>query len=182
MLERVIMAGFGGQGMMFIGKLLAQAGMEEGFNVTYFPSYGAEVRGGTAHCHVVISSEEISFPSVETADTLIIMNQPSFEKFLPRLKPDGLLLANATMVKAKPDDRIVFIPASQIASEIGNVRVANIVALGAYQKLRSISSTDRILDCLKRALTGKKEAMFDINREALDKGSKAALRPGGSIG
>lgn len=181
MLERVIMAGFGGQGMMFIGKLLAQAGMEEGFNVTYFPSYGAEVRGGTAHCHVVISSEEISSPSVKTADTLIIMNQPSFEKFLPRLKPDGLMLANATMVKAEPDDRIVFIQASQIAGEIGNVRVANIVALGAYQKLRSILSTDKILDCLKRALTGKKQAMFDINRKALEEGEKV-VSPGGSIG
>lgn len=174
MLERVIMAGFGGQGMMFIGKLLAQAGMEEGFNVTYFPSYGAEVRGGTAHCHVIISSEEISSPSVETADTLIIMNQPSFEKFLPRLKPDGLMLANATMVETQQDDRIVSIPLSQIASEIGNVRVANIVALGAYQKLRPLSKdTDKMLECLKHALTGKKQMMLSINRKAFEEGEKA---------
>ena len=89
MLERVIMAGFGGQGMMFIGKLLAQAGMEDGRNVTYFPAYGAEVRGGTANCHVVMSSEEISSPVVETADTLIIMNQPSFAKFAPGSSPTG---------------------------------------------------------------------------------------------
>lgn len=182
MLERVIMAGFGGQGMMFIGKLLAQAGMEEGFNVTFFPSYGAEVRGGTAHCHVVISSEEISSPSVGTADTLIIMNQPSLEKFLPRLKPDGLMLTNSTMVEAGPDDRITSVPLSKIASEIGNIRVANIVALGAYQKLRPLSkNTDGIIDCLKRALTGKKQAMLNINRKAFEEGGKA-VSPGGSIG
>ncbi len=173
MLERVIMAGFGGQGMMFIGKLLAQAGMEEGFNVTYFPSYGAEVRGGTAHCHVVISSDEIASPVIETADTLIIMNQPSFEKFHSQLKPDGIILANTSMVETPSGDNIISIPASRIASDIGNIRVANITVLGAYHRLRPVANTDRMLNCLKQALTGKREDMLEVNRRAFEAGVEA---------
>ncbi len=172
MLERVILAGFGGQGMMFIGKILAQAGMKQGHNVTYFPSYGAEVRGGTANCHVVISSEEISSPVVESADTLIIMNQPSFQKFAPRLETDGMLLANSTLVDPGGDDRIVRIPATQTASDIGDVRVANLVMLGAYNNLKGFFSSDLLLKCLKTSLTGKKQDLFQVNRDAFEQGAR----------
>jgi 2-oxoglutarate ferredoxin oxidoreductase subunit gamma len=158
--------------MMFIGKLLAQAGMENGSNVTYFPSYGAEVRGGTANCHVVISSEEISSPVVETADTLIIMNQPSFAKFAPRLTPDGTLFANSTLVDPGDDGRALRIPATRTASDMGDVRVANLVMLGAYNALKGFFSPELVLECLKKSLTGAKQKMFDINRDAFEQGSR----------
>ena len=140
MLERVIMAGFGGQGMMFIGKLLAQAGMEEGFNVTYFPSYGAEVRGGTAHCHVAISDQPIYSPIVEEADALIIMNQPSYRKFRPCLKPDGLLILNSSMVEVKEeaDAEVVAVPATELADEMGGVRVGNVIMLALYNEIKKL--------------------------------------------
>jgi 2-oxoglutarate ferredoxin oxidoreductase subunit gamma len=173
-LERVILAGFGGQGMMFIGKMLAQIGMEDGHHVTYFPSYGAEVRGGTANCHVVISSGEISSPVVETADTLVIMNQPSFAKFAPRLKPDGMMLVNSTLVDAGEDDRVIPIAATQTASDIGDVRVANLVVMGAYNEMKGFCTPDHVLDCLKRSLTGRKQAMFEANRAAFESGCQAA--------
>jgi 2-oxoglutarate ferredoxin oxidoreductase subunit gamma len=99
MTEKIILAGFGGQGMMLLGKLLAQAAMADGKQVTYFPSYGTEVRGGTAVYHLIVSSEEIFSPIIEEADTLIVMNQPSYQKFKGMLKPDGLLLLNTSMIK-----------------------------------------------------------------------------------
>jgi 2-oxoglutarate ferredoxin oxidoreductase subunit gamma len=167
------MAGFGGQGLMFIGKLLAQAGMEESFNVTYFPSYGAEVRGGTANCHVVLSTDEISSPTVETADSLLVMNEPSLDKFETMLSADGLLVANSTMIGRKSARRCVFVPASQLASDLGDVRVANLVMLGAYQRLKEILSEESLLGCLRRSLEGKGN-LYELNRRAFEEGAKAA--------
>ena len=138
MTEQVIMAGFGGQGVMLIGKTYAGSAMHAGKEVTFFPSYGAEVRGGTAHCHIIVSDGPIYSPMVELADSLIIMNQPSYEKFRQRLRPEGLLLLNSSMAQmdkareAESQALALAIPATELANELGNVRVANVIMLGVY--------------------------------------------------
>lgn len=180
--ERVIMAGFGGQGMMLLGKVYATAAMEAGFQVTFFPSYGAEVRGGTAHCNVILSDRPIYSPMVETADTIIVMNQPSYDKFRPRLRPDGLVLLNTSM--AQRDDAqenaseadLVGLPASEIADNLGNVRVANTIMLGAYLCLRPILKADDVFAVFAQGMTGPKAALLEINRRAFTKGMDLAAQ------
>jgi 2-oxoglutarate ferredoxin oxidoreductase subunit gamma len=172
------MAGYGGQGLMLIGKLLAHVVMREGKHVTFLPSYGTEVRGGTANCHVVISTEEIFSPVVEVADSLLIMNQPSYEKFKGHLKPGGTLLINSSMVR--PDAvangaELIAVPATEWASELGNVLVANMVMAGAYNSAKKLVSISNILAELKATLTGKKAGLFELNKRALKRG--AALYP-----
>jgi len=183
MTERLILAGWGGQGMMLLGKILAEMGMREGLEVTFYPSYGAEVRGGTAHCHVVFSAGPIYSPIVEQADTLIIMNQPSYDKFHGRLKPDALMLLNRSLVAMPPSTggdgrefarRIVGVPATDIANEVGDVRVANVVMLGVYNTLKELLPDERAFDALERALTGRKAALLDVNRQAYEKGRRFA--------
>jgi len=171
MTERVIMAGFGGQGLMLLGRLLAQVAMEEGKNVTFFPSYGTEVRGGTANCHVVISDGEIFSPVVEDADSLIIMNQASCERFNNRLKPDGVIVYNSSMVHpiSKNGDALA-VPATETAVELGSTKVGNMVMMGAYNAMKEIVSVDGIIECLKKSLTGKKAALLEVNRKALERG------------
>ena len=158
--------------MMLLGKLLAQAAMTDGKYLTYFPSYGTEVRGGTAVYHLIISNEEIFSPLIEDADTLIVMNQPSYQKFKVMLKSDGLLLLNASMIKLDdpPDVRVYKIPATEIASKLGNMLVSNIVMLGAYLAIKKLFSADYILDQLHAMLKGKKGDLFAINKQALESG------------
>jgi 2-oxoglutarate ferredoxin oxidoreductase subunit gamma len=172
MTEKIILAGFGGQGMMLLGKLLAQAAMTSGKYVTYFPSYGTEVRGGTAVYHLIISSEEIFSPLIEEADTLIVMNQPSYQKFKGMLKSDGLLVLNSSLIKLNNHSNIKIykVPATEIASKLGNVVVSNIVMLGAYLAIRKLFSVNQILDQLNVILKGKKENLFAINKQALESG------------
>ena len=173
MTEKVILAGFGGQGMMLLGKLLAQAAMADGKYVTYFPSYGTEVRGGTAVYHLIISTEEIFSPLIEEADTLIVMNQPSYQKYKGMLKPYGLLVLNTSMIKLNgiPDSVQVYkVPATEIASKLGNVLVSNIVMLGAYLSIKKLFSADHILNQLQEMLKGKKGELFTINKKALESG------------
>lgn len=172
MTEKIILAGFGGQGMMLLGKLLAQAAMADSRQVTYFPSYGTEVRGGTAVYHLIISTEEIFSPLIEEADTLIVMNQPSYQKFKGMLKPDGLLLLNTSMIKLNdsPHAKIYKVPATEIASKLGNVLVSNIVMLGAYLAIKKLLSADLILEQLQAMLKGKKGNLFACNKQALESG------------
>ena len=172
MIEKIILAGFGGQGMMLLGKLLAQAAIAEGKQVTYFPSYGTEVRGGTAVYHLIVSNEEIFSPIIEEADTLIIMNQPSYQKFKGMLKPNGLLLLNTSMIKVNnpPDATIYKVQATEIASKLGNVLVSNIVMMGAYLAIKKLSSANLILDQLQAMLKGKKGDLFAINKKAFESG------------
>jgi 2-oxoglutarate ferredoxin oxidoreductase subunit gamma len=172
MTEKIILAGFGGQGMMLLGKLLAQAAMADGKQVTYFPSYGTEVRGGTAVYHLIVSSEEIFSPIIEEADTLIVMNQPSYQKFKGMLKPNGLLLLNTSMIKVNNthDATIYKVPATEIASKLGNVLVSNIVMLGAYLAIKKLFSANLIMDQLQAMLKGKKGNLLAINKKALESG------------
>ncbi len=177
MLERAIMAGFGGQGLMFMGKLTAKMMMDEGLHVTYFPSYGAEVRGGTAHCNVVVSTDEIASPVVEEADTIIVMNQPSYEKFKPRLLPGGVALVNASLVEPSdppPAKLLLEIPATQIASDLGSVRAANMVVMGAYNAIRELVPFDTLIEQMKVAFGEGKAALFDLNIQALEVGREFA--------
>lgn len=177
MLERVIVAGFGGQGVVFLGKLLAQAMMDEGRNVTYFPAYGPEVRGGRANCHVIISTEPILCPIVLRPETLLIMNQVSWDYFAPILKEDGLAVVNASLVDAEANasaQQLLGVPATEIANGLGDVRATNMVMLGAYNHVRGLLPTERLLEHLRAALGGAKAALFELNRNAVLRGTEAA--------
>ena len=182
MTHRMILAGSGGQGLLTAGKLLAECGMLEGRQVTYFPSYGAEVRGGTAHCHVVVSDEEVSSPLVEDATALLIMNQPSLERFCPRLVRGGLLVLNSSMASPpKPvrGRKVIEVPASDIARRLGDVRVANMIMLGALNATLGLVKSDHILAALARRLAGKSEALMPLNEKALTQGEELAARVSG---
>lgn len=178
--DELIIAGFGGQGVIFVGTLLAQAAMEEGKFVTFFPSYGAEVRGGTTNASIIISDEEIGSPVIANPDTLIVLNQPSLDRFFKRLKDEkSLLILNSTLIQKEENKDKNFktkntflIPASGIAEKIGNIRVANLVALGAYLKLKPVVKIETVLNSLKKILQGKKEDLFALNKDALLAGYK----------
>ena len=173
--EEIIMAGFGGQGVIFMGKLLAYLGMQEGHQVTYIPSYGAEVRGGTANCTVIISSEEIASPLSPHPSTAIVMNKPSLDKFEPRIKREGLLILNSSLIsrEANRDDlEIMEVPATEIAMRLGNSRVANMVALGAYMARKKVVSLGTALDHLRDVLPERSHHLLDINKKALKEGAK----------
>jgi 2-oxoglutarate ferredoxin oxidoreductase subunit gamma len=168
----VIMAGFGGQGLMFIGKLLAYSAMKAGKHVTWIPSYGPEMRGGTANCTVVISDEEIGSPVITTPQALIIMNNPSLEAFEPRLQPQGLLLLNTSLITravTRRDIETIPIRANEIAADAGEKRAANMVMLGAYVARTNIISREAILEGLKE-LFAKKSEFLSANVRAFERG------------
>jgi len=173
MTEKVILAGLGGQGMMLLGRLIAQAVMHEGKNVTFFPSYGTEVRGGTAYYHLIISQEEIFSPVIEEADTLIMMNLPSYLKFKGFLKPNSSLFLNSSMIDKidAPGNIDIFrIPATEIANDLGNVVASNMVMLGAYNAVKKMISIPTFLSCLQKVLQGKKAPFFKVNKLAVERG------------
>lgn len=177
MTERVILVGYGGQGMMLFGRLLAQAAMLDGKQVTFFPSYGTEVRGGTACYHLIVSTEEIYSPVVEEADTLIAMNQPSYLKLRDHLRPNSLLLLNSSMIKVEEHHyglNVYRIPATEIANDLGNMVASNMVMMGAYNYIKKLIPIPLFLDCLKKALRGKKAALYEINKLALERGEEYA--------
>ncbi len=171
--EEIICAGFGGQGIMFLGKLLAQAAMAEGLQVTYLPSYGAEVRGGTAHCNVIISSEEIASPVIDNPTSAIVMNHPSLVKFEPKLRSGGILIVNSSLTvepPRRPDIQTVEVPATEMADSLGSIQVANVVALGCYLRSRAVVPLSTVMNCLKDVLPKRKHDLLGINQEALRKG------------
>jgi len=175
MREEVIMAGSGGQGIMFAGTLLAHAAMEEGLNVTYFPSYGAEMRGGTANCTVIISDESIGSPVVTNPSSLLAMNENSVERFASKVKKNGLIIVNSSLLKkevAIDGVEVVRVKATELAEELGDGRVANMVILGAYIKRRKVVSLERTIESLEKVLGKERESLLSLNREALKKGEK----------
>jgi 2-oxoglutarate ferredoxin oxidoreductase subunit gamma len=168
----MLFAGFGGQGIMFMGKLLAQAGLEAGQHVTWMPSYGAEVRGGTAYSMTKISEKPIASPIVTSPDILVVMNKPSLAKYGERLKEGGILIANKSLIDEVPKRKSVIllnIPMTKMAARLGNTRCANMIALGALVKRSRIIPLKFVLTALKVTLKGKEEA-FAINKKALEKG------------
>ena len=170
MTEKIIIAGSGGQGIMLCGKVLAQAAMLEGKFVTWLPAYGAEVRGGTAHCMVVISDEEIGSPYIKKTNSLIIMNQPSLSRFKNRLENNGLLIINSSMVETSGKIKALRYPFTDIAVELGNVKVANMVALGSYLSMKKAVSLKNILRVMKMMAPAGGAGILKVNQRALDRG------------
>jgi 2-oxoglutarate ferredoxin oxidoreductase subunit gamma len=170
----VIIAGFGGQGILLVGNILASAAMEEGKHVAYVPTYGVEMRGGTANCTVVISNREIGSPVIGKPLSAIIMNSPSLMKFEDRLKPGGLLLLNSSLVDphdvSRKDVQLFPIPLNEIASQLGNTKLANMVALGAYVEKTRIIKEASIPDALTSILDQRHHRMIPSNLEAINKG------------
>lgn len=172
--HEIICAGFGGQGIMLMGKLLAQSASECGYHVTWMPSYGAEVRGGTAHSMVIISDKEIACPVVFTPSVGLVMNKPSFDKFEPRIKKGGLLMVNVSMVDRPPVRKEINhlkIPASQIATALGNIRVQNMVMLGAFIQYSHLLPLEKLIACLKDILPAHRHNLIAINEQALKQGA-----------
>jgi 2-oxoglutarate ferredoxin oxidoreductase subunit gamma len=169
----LIAAGFGGQGLMVLGQLVAYTGIEEGRYVSWIPSYGPEMRGGTANCCVIVSSEEIGAPVVSEADVIVVMNQPSFEKFRNDVRENGILLYNSDLVKAegvRPDIRIVPVPANTIALAEGSEKVANIAMLGAVVAASGIVGDRECIETLKEKLGKKKPEFLPMNLSTYEKG------------
>jgi 2-oxoglutarate ferredoxin oxidoreductase subunit gamma len=174
MYHDVIIAGFGGQGVLLIGNILASAAMREGKHVTFLPTYGVEMRGGTANCTVVISTEEIGSPVIGKPLSSIIMNGPSLAKFENHLKPGGLLLLNSSLVDphvvSRKDVELIPIPLNEIASQLGNTKLANMVALGAYVEKTHLLEEASIPDALISILDERHHDMIPFNLEAVKKG------------
>ena len=176
--EKVIFAGFGGQGVMLMGQLLSYAATEKDLNTLWFPSYGPETRGGTANCSVTISDEYVNSPVISTPDSIVIMNKPSLAKFQPKLKKGGDVFVNTSLVKDveyRKDVNVYEIDANNIALELGNLKVANMVVLGSYLAITKVFTEDEVLDILKQKFTGSKANLIEINRKALEAGRVAVL-------
>lgn len=175
--NKIICAGFGGQGVMSMGQLLAYAGMIEGKNVSWLPSYGPEMRGGTANCAVTVSDEEIGSPIItDDADVAMIMNLPSLIKFENDVKPGGKIFINSSLITKKverTDVDVYYIDANELAKEIGNPKAANLVMLGALLKSMSIVDIESILEAFKKVFGPSKEKFIPQNRDALVKGGES---------
>ena len=172
--EEILCAGFGGQGIMFMGKLLALAGMMSDKHVTWMPSYGAEVRGGTAYSMTKISDGEIASPVVTNPDILIVMNKPSLLKYEGKLKEGGVLISNRTLVgdvKKVKGMTLVNMPVTEMATKLGDVRCANMIAVGALTKRSGMLSIRNVVNALKSSFKNNEE-LFLKNKEALEKGYK----------
>jgi 2-oxoglutarate ferredoxin oxidoreductase subunit gamma len=175
MYQDVMIAGFGGQGVLLAGKLLAYAGMLEGKHVTWFPSYGAEIRGGTANCTVIISKEEIGSPVVQNPSAMLILNEASFNKFEPRIKQGGQLFLNTSLVQAPPSRNDIArfeVKANDIAEELGDIRIANLIMLGALLKKTGIVAVDSVLAALKQVLPPRRHSLIPLNEKALRRGAE----------
>ncbi len=170
MVEKIIIAGAGGQGIMLLGKILSAAAMEEGKYVTWLPAYGAEVRGGAAYCMVVVSDEEVGSPYIDKADTLIIMNAPSFVKFKNRIKHNGLLLLNSSLIDIQNKKNVLEYPFTDIAESLGNGKIANMIALGCYLSGRGTVKVKSALAAIKENAPADKKGLVGINQQALMRG------------
>jgi 2-oxoglutarate ferredoxin oxidoreductase subunit gamma len=180
MYEDVIIAGFGGQGVMLIGNLLAYAAMEQELNVTYMPVYGVEMRGGTANCTVVISDEEIGSPIIFHPKSVIVMNQPSLEKFQPRLIPGGLLIVNSSIVDTSLVDKTKYkallVPVNNIADKLGNIKMANMVALGAWLGVTQAVDLKLVEKAMAEMFSSMEEEVIELNKKALAEGFKLGVQ------
>jgi len=175
----IVISGFGGQGVLFAGQLLAYAGMDTGFHVTWIPSYGPEMRGGTANCTVIISDEIIGAPLVNKPDIAVALNLPSFEKYEGLVKPGGLFVINSSIVTAvadRPDCDVVYIPANTIAEKQGTTKMMNMAAVGAMLAKRPFLTLDAIKQALRNHLPASKVSLLDANFRVLELGYEAALK------
>lgn len=174
--QQIIFAGFGGQGILSMGKFLAYAGLEEDMNVSWFPSYGPEMRGGTSNCSVILSDEPVGSPLVADATTVVVMNRPSLDKFERIVVPGGLLIIDSDLVNREPertDIDVIKIPAQKAAEEVGSKKIANMVLLGALVERTGIIPMEALLKSLK---AHGKEQFYELNKKALEKGAEYARK------
>ena len=171
----VIIAGFGGQGVMLIGNLLAYAAMDAGLNVTYIPVYGPEMRGGTANCTVVVSEEDIGSPIIHAPQSLIAMTRPSLEKFQPRIQEGGIQIINESLVDKQLAEKVrihsYFVPANDLANEVGTAKMANMVALGAYIQATDVLPLERVQNSLENVIAAHYTHLIPKNQAALQAGA-----------
>jgi 2-oxoglutarate ferredoxin oxidoreductase subunit gamma len=176
MYEAIVIAGFGGQGVLFAGQLLAYAALAEGHNVTWIPSYGPEMRGGTAHCTVVISDEEIGSPLVSAPTAAVVFNQPSLERYAPLLRPQGVLVRDSALAATaapRPVLREIMVPAQDIAAALGNPQTANMVLLGALLGATQVVRPGTLEQMLDTHLGQRHRAAHDANQQAVERGLAA---------
>lgn len=171
--SKIIIAGFGGQGVMLIGQILAYAAMLENKHVTWLPAYGPEMRGGTANCSIIISDKEISSPVISSASELIAMNYPSLQKFEKFLAPNGRLFINSSMINEVPertDLEIFNVNTGEIALALGNDKVANLVILGAFNQVTKVVRKDSIMEALEKVFKDDKRSLIEVNAKAYAEG------------
>lgn len=175
--KQFLIAGFGGQGVLLIGQLIAKAAMRQGFEVSWMPAYGPEMRGGEANCAVVVSDEPIGSPLVSNPPILVAMNKPSLAKFMPQMPKGGVLLYNASLiedVEIRTDIKALPIHCNEIADKLQNARTSNMVMLGAVREASDVVTLENLTETLRDWLGEKKAAMLDINLPAIDEGANAA--------
>lgn len=178
MQNEVMFAGFGGQGILLSAKILAHAGMEQGFEVGWIPSYGPEMRGGTAYCTVVIADKPIGSPIIRNPKHLVAMNRPSLEKFAPVVKPGGVILINSSLISIgsnRSDVDELAIPVNDIATAAGSLKSANIVALAAFVARSGIVDNEILRECIREEFASKAK-LIPLNMKAFDEGVKAAQK------
>lgn len=177
--EEIIFAGFGGQGIMFMGKAISYAAMKEGKRVTWMPSYGAEVRGGTAYSMVVVSDEPIASPVIKEPTICVVMNSPSFQKYEPKVRKNGLLIMNKSLIDSqakRTDIEILDIPITELAKEAGDYRIGNMVGLGALLGKRRIIKVESLIDGLKDIISATYHNLLPVNEKAIRKGFEYGSR------
>ncbi len=170
MLERVLIAGSGGQGILLIGRILARAGMLCIPHVTYFPAYGAEVRGGTSNCQIVLSNEEIHSPVPSQFEAMLILNQESAQRFIPGRSDSTKVILNTSLCQPPDSRSVIGIQATDIANDLGDIRTTNFVMMGAYLATNARIPAESMEACIRKELAGKPAAIIDLNIEALEIG------------
>lgn len=172
--ESILIAGHGGQGILFAGKVLAQAALDAGLYTTFFPSYGAEIRGGTANCTVVIADREIGSPVVQKWDNMIILNKPSFDRFNSKSTEDASFVINSSLVKDKNstyEKRLAYVPLSDISKkELGDTKFTNIISVGVFMKIKNLFPLKHAEEALVKMLKNKSSKMLDLNKKAFSIG------------
>ncbi|NLA76158.1 MAG: 2-oxoacid:ferredoxin oxidoreductase subunit gamma [Deltaproteobacteria bacterium] len=178
MITKTAFAGSGGQGVLSMGYILAYAAMRDKKNVTYLPSYGAEVRGGTANCTVCISDEEIASPIASAPDFAIVLNKPSMIKYQEMIRKGGIMLVNSSLVDAKAETEgieVVYVPASKLALELGSERAVNMIMLGAFAAKTGVTSIESLIGGMSEVLKSKNAGLVDLNKKAVERGAEYVL-------
>lgn len=172
--EKITIAGFGGQGVMMLGQIIALSAVKSNLNSLWFPSYGPETRGGTANCSVIVSSEEIYSPVFKEADVLMALNRPSIEKFIHHVNQEGIIIYNSSLIqnKLESNNKLYGVPINELSQELGNPRVGNMIILGAYLALINTFNDIIIKEALVEYLGKEKESYVDINLQAIARGKK----------
>ena len=179
MTEKIILAGFGGQGILFSGKKLAIAGMDKDLNVTWLPSYGPEQKGGTCNCSVILSDTDISSPIISSPDILIAFNIQSYDKFMPRIAPGGMLFADSTLINKTPERTDIssyYIPATEMANAMNMNKMANVIMLGFFIEKTGLFESDYFRSCITDSLPASKAALREANAKAYDAGREYAAK------